>query len=361
MYYYFFKIIFHILKDGASTLSFLPFVGENFKKEYIIPYYIGESLFALIPSSIALFQGVGSSEGCRNVTKNNETKLEEMPRDPNFDVEVYYLIIFGLMCVSIAAFVYLDCSKMVRKERQQLLKAKQTMEVEELNHQHHHQQQQNRLLSDQQMEMIQDDDDEQEEEEVEVDAMMSETKEEIILYTITFFTTFFFYGILAGVQTYSTLPYGNRVYHLAINLSNLFLPVAIFLSIWSYSVSIGRICVEFALAMLFTGYIVLIACFSPTPPLMDHPIGSILIVASWILSQCMFMRVRCVIAARLERFGGSTLTLVGFFNLFGEVVGGIVIFIIVEWLRFFTEKEACGDESSLFTNTNTTSTYTKSI
>ena len=56
------------LLDGTSSVTFLPYIGGNFIKEYIIPNYIGESLASLIPSVLSLIQGLGQDPGCQNVT-----------------------------------------------------------------------------------------------------------------------------------------------------------------------------------------------------------------------------------------------------------------------------------------------------
>ena len=89
------------------------------------------------------------------------------------------------------------------------------------------------------------------------------------------------------------------------------IPIAVILSIWSYEVSVIQICIEFTIACLFSLYIVVISIMSPYPPLLDTVIGPALTIISWILSQSMFMRCRCLIATRLERFGQKTLLILG--------------------------------------------------
>ena len=54
-----------------------------------------------------------------------------------------------------------------------------------------------------------------------------ERKEKIILYTIIFWVSFICYGALPGLQSYSTLPYGNNVFNLSVNLSNYCLIIVI--------------------------------------------------------------------------------------------------------------------------------------
>lgn len=95
---------------------------------------------------------------------------------------------------------------------------------------------------------------------------VSEKQEKIILWSITFILGFVAYGFLPGIQTYSTLPYGNDVLNYAVNLSFIFLPISILLSIWSYRVSVLQIIIEFSIANLFSIYIIVIASMSPCPP-----------------------------------------------------------------------------------------------
>lgn len=92
---------------------------------------------------------------------------------------------------------------------------------------------------------------------------------------------------------------------------------------------------------MFSVYIVFISFKSPCPPFVDTTFGSVIICASWILSQSIFMRVRCIISTRLERFGEKILLKSGSLTLLGEVVGGILIFLAVEKFRIFKEKPEC--------------------
>jgi hypothetical protein len=137
--------------------------------------------------------------------------------------------------------------------------------------------------------------------------------EKTILFTMNFLTTFVLYGILPGLASYSTLPYGNnimiiklteilinifylgnKIFHLSITVTVFFTPIAIFLSIWSLDVNTKRIILEFFLAIAFSSYIVIISVLSPDPPFSDsNPIlGGILSLVSWILAQSIFCRVR---------------------------------------------------------------------
>jgi hypothetical protein len=75
--------------------------------------------------------------------------------------------------------------------------------------------------------------------------------EKIVLNFYIFIVSFICYGVLPGLQSYSTLPYGNDVFNYAVNVSFVFIPVAVLLSIWSYDVTILQISVSYFIFVLF--------------------------------------------------------------------------------------------------------------
>jgi hypothetical protein len=119
------------------------------------------------------------------------------------------------------------------------------------------------------------------------------------------------------------------------------LPVAIFLSIWSYQVKIKRILIEFTLAALFAIYIIVISFQSPCPVFSSSPLGGYLIVVCWIMSSCMFLRIRCLIATKLEASGENALFFFGLATIFGQVLGGTIIFLSVDVYHLFKDKPKC--------------------
>ena len=199
--------------DGTSTVTFLPYIGGMFIKEYIIPNYIGESLAALIPSVLSLAQGATQEAICQNETFFNETSnanytnLVPFPIQPNYPVSTFFILMFILLVVSTASFTYLNYSKYAIKHRKQnaigtkrLLQTAPYLAVNQKN--------------DECIEIknfI---------EENKTDSNTNEIKrEKIILFLYIFMISFLAYGFLPGLQTYSTLPYGNHVFNLAVNLS----------------------------------------------------------------------------------------------------------------------------------------------
>ena len=166
-------------------------------------------MFALIPSVIAIIQGAGEDLGCQtqvisikkydnfsNVYFLNETYLETVPLKPIFSVKAYFLIIFGFLLMSLISFTILN-SSLVKKEKNKKSNNKlDNLCVNEFE---------NPLLHKPKIQKL----------------ITEHNEEKILLLSLNFFITFFFYGILPGVQSYSTLPYGNNVFHLSINLSML--------------------------------------------------------------------------------------------------------------------------------------------
>ena len=121
----------------------------------------------------------------------------------------------------------------------------------------------------------------------------------------------------------------------------IFLPIAIFLSIWSYDVSVLQISVEFFIATLFSIYIMVLSVMSPCPPLMDSWTGPALTIISWIMSQGIFMRVRCLIATRLERFGQKVLLILGALTMIGQIFGGLIIYVCVNIYNMLKSRSDC--------------------
>jgi hypothetical protein len=97
----------------------LPYISGNFIKEYIIPNYVGESLAALIPSTLSLIQGLGKDPGCYNFTDQAKNKTILVPNEiiPNYSVQLYFILMFLLLCISTIAFSFLNFSNIAIKQR----------------------------------------------------------------------------------------------------------------------------------------------------------------------------------------------------------------------------------------------------
>jgi riboflavin transporter 2 len=343
--------------DGTSSVTFLPYIGSNFIKEYIIPNYIGESLAALIPACLSLAQGLGQSPGCHNVTRavnstTNVTTLEAIDIIPNYSVSVYFILLFILLFISTVSFTMLNfCSvskrcrinskNVVNNEPKNKVNPDDCHMISSSNEDIEFKEpccsnmSKKRIVRESETALLSDDFNKS-----------KDDSEKLILLSIILCVSFICYGVLPGLQSYSTLPYGNDVFNYAVNLSFMFLPIAIFLSIWAYEVSVIQIIVEFSVAVALAVYILVLSIMSPCPPFLG-PVGATLSILSWILVQSMFMRVRCLVATRLQRFGETTLLILGACTMIGQIFGGLIVYLVVNIFNLLMDKDPCVTAESI--------------
>lgn len=55
----------------------------------------------------------------------------------------------------------------------------------------------------------------------------------------------------------------------------------------------------------------------------------------------MYMRIRCLVAARLERFGEKILLILGTLTMVGQIFGGLIIFLIINVFSLLKDKDYC--------------------
>lgn len=108
-----------------------------------------------------------------------------------------------------------------------------------------------------------------------------------------------------------------------------------------------RIMGESVIGISLSVYILIVSILSPCPPLVNdkNNIGGYLIVSCWVLSSCIFMRVRCLIAARLEKHGKNVLFKYGCSTIMGQIVGGLIMYICVDIYSVFKERDDCSLEN----------------
>uniref|UniRef100_UPI00359005FB riboflavin transporter 2-like n=1 Tax=Myxine glutinosa TaxID=7769 RepID=UPI00359005FB len=88
----------------TANVSFMPFM-HKFRGIYMRTFFVGQSLAAMVPSSLALAQGVGMGS-CTNVSLNgSEYKMEIRYQKENFSVTIYYWVLFCMVFISAIAFI----------------------------------------------------------------------------------------------------------------------------------------------------------------------------------------------------------------------------------------------------------------
>jgi len=103
------------LVDCTSSVVSLPYMAR-FPAQYLTAFYVGEGLSGLVPALIGLGQGIGRDPDCVNRTvevsyPDNATNrpppeyaVDAVYDPPAFSVSTFFLILFGLLCVSGLSF-----------------------------------------------------------------------------------------------------------------------------------------------------------------------------------------------------------------------------------------------------------------
>lgn len=198
------------LLDGLSTMVYLPYIGDSFGKDYIVSNYIGESISSSVPSLLIFFQNIPNNEYfCSNQTSNSNL---------SFSVSSFFGMIDLFLVCCFISFVVLN------KRRHKISKSPIVLQNSK----------------------------NESEEFIQLKKTDKTKSIKIILYIIIFIVSFLIYGVLPGLQTYSTLPYGDSAFNLSINLGNLFLPLAILLSIMTTQISLKLIIIEFIFGLILS-------------------------------------------------------------------------------------------------------------
>ncbi|XP_077520849.1 riboflavin transporter 2-like isoform X2 [Amblyomma americanum] len=105
--------------DCTSSVVYLPFMGR-FREVYMTSYLVGEGVGGIVPSLVALAQGLSEPE-CINRTGTlgvgdtlnsslaiNRTSMALQVGATNFEPEVFFGVLLVLVVLSYAAFVLLD-------------------------------------------------------------------------------------------------------------------------------------------------------------------------------------------------------------------------------------------------------------
>jgi len=200
-------------------MTFLPYIGEHFAKQYIVPLYIGESVSSSIPSLIVFFQGsTNPDEGACTINQQLSATTEEnlvapkrqyfvhqkhnltaiktaenvlpqtLKTHPNFSVSIFFLIIAGLMLFSSLAFFYID----VKYAKKKLMKEELLTKIDEKR----------KEAKERQAFLKQDIKNQKLENDIEAKIESPNRRhlvEKITLFVISFFISCFMYGILPGI------------------------------------------------------------------------------------------------------------------------------------------------------------------
>ena len=266
--------------DCTSSVAFLPYMAI-FREVYMSPYFAGEGLSGLLPSLVALAQGVGggSHTSCPNPTQapmnttnqtsGNDTTTGSWGPGPKFSAEVFFWFLTGMMVACGLAFLGLNYLPVAK--RQQVKYSTYDLDVKgtQMNDEGIE------LGSNEEKKSNPDQNSQCKDDDIENLSTISV----IILLVILALVSGLSNGIIPAIQSYACIPYSYYIYHLTLTLSNIANPVTCFVFPFIRTKSIVVIevlsCVYFGMCT----YIIVIAKQSPNVLLRCEDSGAALIVS----------------------------------------------------------------------------------
>lgn len=229
---------FAALVGCTSSVLFYPYL-RHFRDVYLATYLVGEGLSGFVPSILALVQGVGGEPNC---VAGGDGALVAVYPPPLFDSTVFLLILGALSALSLVSFTAVDRCGAFRSERVAPAAAAKDEEA-------------------------------------------TVTPESLLLphwlgvLALMAGLNALSNGVLPSVQSYSCMPYGARVYHLAVTLGAMANPAACLAGVWLRPLPARLLAAWLAAVLVPLAYILATALLSPAPPLQGTRGGEALVVS----------------------------------------------------------------------------------
>ncbi|XP_033754649.1 riboflavin transporter 2-like [Pecten maximus] len=297
--------------DCTSSVLFLPFMAL-FHVKYMTALYIGEGLSGLLPSLVALGQGVGKVT-CQNVSVTNQTTnisnyhIKPVYQNPSFPVEYFCFFLCGMMLVCGLAFTLLNYLPYCKKEHisRKITTGNEMYELKGKD-----------------------------------ESQMKGHSKSIGPATMALYLSLIAVinsltnGVLSGIQSYSCIPYGNDAYHLTVTISKIANPVVCFLAFLLPVSSAIAITIFVTMGTGISAYIILMASQSPTPWMYDEPAGPPLMISAWVIMGSLMTFSKVSIASILRQEGKAALLWCGVVTQLGSLIGAILSYILVNVMTF---------------------------
>jgi len=156
----------------------------------------------------------------------------------------------------------------------------------------------------------------------------SSKSEFFLLLAIQTYVCFFSNGALPSVQTYSCLPFGNTVYHLAVTLSAMANPVMAFAAFFIPCQKVKYIAILTGIGSIFGGFILATALYSPNM-LLGQTFGGFLTVTSWVVYGALFSYAKVSVFGLCRQKSTSALFWCGVVTQVGSALGALLMFVLV--------------------------------
>ena len=266
--------------DCTSSVTFLPFMAI-FREVYMSPYFVGEGLSGLLPSLVALGQGVGagaSHQGCAaasttappplnstNATNTNVTSAPWGGPGPKFSTAVFFWFLCGMMTASGLAFLGLNTLSFAKRQQVRQRNSKLGGEEAALHEGDH--------------EMAKMADEEADSGEDSSDEGSTNPPATIFLLVALAVINGLSNGIIPAIQIYACIPYSYYIYHLTLTLSAIANPLTCFIFPLIRTKSTAILAVLSVIYCAMCTYIIVVASQSPNVLLRCDLIGAVLMVS----------------------------------------------------------------------------------
>ncbi|KAJ7374854.1 hypothetical protein OS493_005207 [Desmophyllum pertusum] len=259
--------------DCSSSVTFLPYMA-TFRELYMSPYFGGEGLSGLLPSLVALGQGVGGGThtSCVNPTlapmnTTNGTSSANITTAGSWGPGPKFPLTGMMVCCGLA---FLGLNYLPVTKRQQVNK----------NFEDTGQRSQSR---EQAMELVSDEDrqdnagqNSQGKDDRVVENLS--TSRIVFLLVILALVSGLSNGVIPAIQSFACIPYSYYIYHLTLTLSNIANPVTCFVFPFIRTKSTVAIAVLSCVYFGMCTYILVIASQSPNVLLRCEDSGAALII-----------------------------------------------------------------------------------
>eukprot|EP00794_Sanderia_malayensis_P018951 gene18951-20857_t len=368
-----FTLVFFLsLMSCTSSVTFLPFMGR-FKSSYIVAFFVGQGFSGLLPSLLALIQGVGASSiKCtksspypsingnfsQSLNSTATSTLSKRKEQPLFSANGFFFFLLVVMLLCEVAFLLLNYLPKAKREHAHAKKkskvsaTKFTVQKDEskplegrhLSLNSETEQEPSELLE---LELATVDKDSQSS--LVSDSVYTETVEDtndsptlamksiLLVLFLQVLINSICNGVIPSLLSYACLPYGEKTYHLALTLSAIANPIASFLFYAVVLNSVTYMVFWTGFYVALSAYVVAIAAKSPCPPLHDNTGGSFLIVFIAVAGSALANYLRTALSTILRNQGQKALLWCGISIQVGSFIGAVLIFPFVNILHVFKQ------------------------
>lgn len=305
-----------------SSVLFIPYL-QDFNKIYLVSYFIGEGLSGVLPSVIALAQGIG---GCSNVT---DFTVESPISGLKFSTRDYFALIFAILILSLVAFIMLQYSPFVQTKKCVVKCQNVIADKVKFN----------------QLSVRDTRDPENRYSKSKFKAThgteISKARK-LSLFLLLGLLSFLCNGFFPSIQSYSCLPYGILVYKVSIILAQFANPIACFLALWFLTPGMRTIGYLSVICLMLGSYVTYLASVSPNPPLRSTELGQTLVIFSWTILIGVTSYLKLIIVSVFRSTNApKILSTVGAIMQAGSAIGAIFSFVVINFTNTFQVYNKC--------------------